>query len=79
MSASIITSLSGPLNKVRTLSRSVYICLDWSERTPHIGGALGAALLELMLKGGWVSHHLDSRALKLTPKEAGGMAEAFGV
>src|SRR3984885_7628817 len=27
-----------------------YPCLDWSERRPHIGGALGAALLKLALK-----------------------------
>ena len=25
-------------------------CLDWSERRPHLGGALGAALLTLALK-----------------------------
>ncbi|RXU08847.1 ArsR family transcriptional regulator, partial [Pseudomonas syringae] len=35
--------------------------------------------LELMLKRGWVSRHLDSRALQLTPKGAGGMAKAFGL
>ncbi|KPW66193.1 MULTISPECIES: ArsR/SmtB family transcription factor [Pseudomonas syringae group genomosp. 2] len=59
--------------------RLAYACLDWSERAPHIGGALGAALLELMLTRGWVSRHLDSRALKLTAKGVGGMAKAFGV
>ncbi|MCF5030169.1 ArsR family transcriptional regulator [Pseudomonas syringae] len=79
MSVSIITSLSGPSNKVRTPPKNAYACLDWSERAPHIGGSLGAALLELMLKRGWVSRHLDSRALKLTPKGAGGMAKAFGL
>jgi hypothetical protein len=31
-------------------SRFANGCLDWSERRPHIGGALGAALLSLMLK-----------------------------
>ncbi|RMR88410.1 ArsR family transcriptional regulator [Pseudomonas coronafaciens pv. striafaciens] len=30
-----------------------------------------------MLKRGWVSRHLDSRALQLMPKGAGGMAKAF--
>ncbi|KPW25967.1 ArsR/SmtB family transcription factor [Pseudomonas cannabina] len=59
--------------------RLAYACLDWSERAPHIGGALGAALLELMLKRGWVSRHLDSRALDLTPKGLGAMAKVFGV
>ncbi len=41
-------------------------CLDWSERRPHIGGALGAALLKLALKRKWVIQDLDSRALEVT-------------
>lgn len=41
-------------------------CLDWSERRPHLGGALGAALLELALKKRWVSKDLDSRSLRVT-------------
>lgn len=42
-------------------------CLDWSERRPHVGGALGGALLETALKRRWVVKELDSRALRLTP------------
>jgi DNA-binding transcriptional ArsR family regulator len=41
-------------------------CLDWSERRPHLGGALGAALLKLALKRKWVVQDLDSRALRIT-------------
>jgi DNA-binding transcriptional ArsR family regulator len=41
-------------------------CLDWSERRPHIGGALGAALLKIALKRKWVTQDLDSRALTIT-------------
>ena len=41
-------------------------CLDWSERKPHVAGALGAALLKLALKRRWVTRDLDSRALRLT-------------
>lgn len=41
-------------------------CLDWSERRPHLGGALGAAMLALLLKNGWVERGLDSRALAVT-------------
>jgi len=42
-------------------------CLDWSERRPHVGGALGAALLKVVLKERWVVQDLDSRALEVTP------------
>lgn len=41
-------------------------CLDWSERRPHLGGALGAALLTRCLKKGWLTRDLDSRILSLT-------------
>ena len=41
-------------------------CLDWSERRPHLGGALGAQLLALLLRERWVEADLDSRALAVT-------------
>jgi DNA-binding transcriptional ArsR family regulator len=41
-------------------------CLDWSERRPHLGGALGAAVLSGALKRNWVTQDLDSRALHIT-------------
>jgi DNA-binding transcriptional ArsR family regulator len=41
-------------------------CLDWSERRPHLGGALGAAMLKVSLKRKWVAQDLDSRALTIT-------------
>ncbi|HKF23297.1 MAG TPA: helix-turn-helix transcriptional regulator [Candidatus Angelobacter sp.] len=55
------------LDATRKLRRRfAYACLDWSERRPHIGGALGAALLNLALKKRWVTQDLDSRALRMT-------------
>lgn len=52
-------------------------CLDWSERTPHLGGALGAALLRLALQKGWVAQDLDSRALGVPPDGRRRMLGAF--
>ena len=54
-------------------------CLDWSERRPHLGGALGAACLQLALRRGWVRQALDGRALTLTPKAQREMPELFGL
>jgi hypothetical protein len=48
-------------------------CLDWSERRPHIAGALGAAIASRALAAGWIRRHPESRALDVT--EAG--REAF--
>lgn len=41
-------------------------CLDWSERRPHLAGALGAALLERFLQLRWVARASTGRALRLT-------------
>jgi DNA-binding transcriptional ArsR family regulator len=46
--------------------RFVYPCVDWSERRPHLGGALGAALLRVVLNKKWILQDLDSRALRVT-------------
>jgi DNA-binding transcriptional ArsR family regulator len=52
-------------------------CLDWSERRPHVGGALGAALLAMALKRRWVTQDLDSRALTVTKAGWREMAARF--
>lgn len=54
-------------------------CLDWSMRRPHLGGALGAALLQTVLSRKWVIQDLDSRALALTPKGRKELSGRFGV
>ncbi|EJL02108.1 MULTISPECIES: helix-turn-helix transcriptional regulator [Pseudomonas] len=54
-------------------------CLDWSMRRPHLGGALGAALLQLAIKRKWLIQDLDSRALGLTASGRREMAGRFGV
>ena len=65
---------------IRTLRRRfAYACLDWSERQPHIGGALGAALLKSALKRKWVVQDLDSRALHITRLGHREMLSRFGL
>lgn len=55
------------VDALRSLRRRfAYECIDWSERRPHIGGALGKAILESALKHKWFLQDLDSRALRLT-------------
>jgi DNA-binding transcriptional ArsR family regulator len=59
--------------------RFAYGCLDWSERRPHLAGALGAAVLASALSRGWVVRELDSRALDLTSRGRRALASRFGV
>ncbi|MEO7027110.1 MAG: helix-turn-helix domain-containing protein [Caulobacteraceae bacterium] len=46
--------------------RLAHACIDWSERRPHLAGALGAAVLEVGLRRKWLEQELDSRALRVT-------------
>jgi len=59
--------------------RFAYACVDWSERRPHIGGALGAAMLNVALKRKWVTQDLDSRALEVTSFGRREMLARFGL
>jgi DNA-binding transcriptional ArsR family regulator len=54
-------------------------CLDWSERRYHVAGHVGAEICRRCLELGWVQRRRDSRALRLTPAGAIGLAETFGV
>ncbi|NID16370.1 ArsR/SmtB family transcription factor [Luteibacter yeojuensis] len=56
-----------------------YPCIDWSERRPHLGGALGAALLKLGMDRQWIRRSLEDRALIVTPKGRRELREAFGI
>jgi DNA-binding transcriptional ArsR family regulator len=68
------------LDAARALRRRfAYACLDWSERRPHIGGALGAALFNAALKRKWVVQDLDTRALEVTAVGRREMLARFGL
>ncbi len=42
-------------------------CLDWSERTPHLAGSLGTALLNRIFAEGWAAREPGSRIVRFTP------------
>ena len=54
-------------------------CLDWTERRPHIGGAIGAALAERWLALGWIVRAKDTRAVTVTPEGERGFREGLGL
>jgi DNA-binding transcriptional ArsR family regulator len=65
---------------IRALRRRfAYGCVDWSERKPHIAGALGAALLTVALKRKWLTQDLDSRALRITRSGERELHRQFGI
>jgi DNA-binding transcriptional ArsR family regulator len=75
-----LNALGVDVGEIRKLRRRfAYACLDWSERRPHVGGALGAALLKVALKRKWVVQDLDSRALEVTSVGRRELLARFGI
>jgi DNA-binding transcriptional ArsR family regulator len=61
-------------------SRRVFAraCVDLTQRRPHIGGALGAALLDLYVARGWILRARRSRVVNITPKGQEAFRRTFG-
>jgi DNA-binding transcriptional ArsR family regulator len=54
-------------------------CLDWSERRPHVAGALGAALAARSLEAGWVERQERSHAVRVTANGRTALRERLGI
>lgn len=54
-------------------------CLDWSERRPHLAGALGAAIADLAFAKGWVERTHQRREVSVTQAGLAAFRAAFGV
>lgn len=63
----------------RERRRFAFPCLDWSERRCHLGGALGAAVLAVLLKRRWVIRERRERTLSVTPLGTRELKAQFGV
>jgi DNA-binding transcriptional ArsR family regulator len=62
----------------RTRRRFAGACLDWTERKPHLNGALGAAVTARLLGLGWIERGVRRRAVRVTPAGREGLAATFG-
>ncbi|SDL83859.1 transcriptional regulator, ArsR family [Franzmannia pantelleriensis] len=59
--------------------RFAYLCLDWSERHDHLGGALGAAMAERLLELGWIGRQKHSRVVSISELGHQALAREFGL
>ncbi len=60
----------------RPLSRA---CVDGTERVPHVGGQIGAALAGVMIAERWLARIRDSRALRVTERGRIALARELGL
>ena len=78
--AKALASLGIDIDAARALRRRfAFPCLDWSERRPHLGGAVGAEILKLALQKKWVSQDVDSRAIAVTKLGRRELLTHFGI
>lgn len=55
------------------------LCIDWTERRPHIAGAVGAALTKRCFDLGWTERMKSSGAVIVTASGKHGFLEMFGI
>jgi DNA-binding transcriptional ArsR family regulator len=55
------------------------LCLDWTERRPHIAGAVGSALTKRCFDLGWIERMKHSGAVIVTASGQRGFLERFGI
>jgi DNA-binding transcriptional ArsR family regulator len=62
----------------RSRRRFAGACLDWTQRRPHLNGALGAAVTARLLQLGWIERGASKRAIRVTDSGQRGLAATFG-
>jgi DNA-binding transcriptional ArsR family regulator len=55
------------------------LCLDWTERRPHVAGAVGAAVTKRCFDLGWTERMKHSRAVIVTASGKRGFSKTFGI
>jgi len=55
------------------------LCLDWTERRPHIAGAVGVAITKRCFDLGWIERMKRSHAVTVTPLGRRGFQKTFGI
>lgn len=54
-------------------------CIDWTERKPHLAGALGAALCSRLITLGWFARRPGTRVLRVTQQGTRELQDRLGI
>src|SRR2546429_3244099 len=74
-----LTEFGIELPRLRTTRRHFCrLCLDWTERRPHIAGAVGAAITKRYFDLGWMEREKRTPAVIVTPSGRRGVQKNFG-
>lgn len=76
----LLEKIGVDLAALRTGRRALCrVCIDWSERRPHVAGAVGAALLQRFRSLDWVMPRSGGRSLIVTAAGERGLKDVFGI
>jgi DNA-binding transcriptional ArsR family regulator len=76
----LLADLDVDVERARKARRSFAIaCIDWSERRPHLAGALGAAVASRFFELGWVVRREGDRVVRVSPEGARRLSRALGL
>ncbi len=76
----VFASLGVEMDAARRERRSLAsYCVDWTERSPHLSGALGAAMWRRFLETGWVVREPGTRAVVITRRGRGELRRLLGI
>lgn len=74
-----LTSFGINIDAIRTSRRRFAgPCLDWTQRRPHLGGALAAAITAQLFERAWIERGPRPRSVRVTPSGREGLAATFG-
>ena len=59
--------------------RLITVCPDWVENSPHLGGAVGAALMKDFIVRDWIRRDHCEGVTRITPKGVHGFRQEFGL
>lgn len=62
-----------------TRRRLATACVDWTERRPHLGGALGAAVWRALVERGWLLRQPGTREVIVTQAGKQGLQDLLGI
>lgn len=78
--AQALTGIGVDLERCRRARRHfARPCLDWSERRPHLAGALGAAIAGALFDLEWLRRAGTGRGLQVTSQGELGLRSTFGI
>jgi DNA-binding transcriptional ArsR family regulator len=74
------TAFGVALPRLRSTRRHLCrLCLDWTERRPHIAGAIGGAITRRYFDLRWMERMTHSQAVIVTPLGQRGFRKTFGI